>query len=87
MSSGQRSAKLCRSWYDTRVGRRRAIVRGLQAGLVCLNGEDQKLREHALRLAREPELRRRIGANGRRLLLTEFTVERAASQIVAATEG
>jgi glycosyltransferase involved in cell wall biosynthesis len=52
-------------------------------GLVCINGEDERFRELALRLAREPELRRRIGENGRRLLSESFSTHRAATQILS----
>jgi glycosyltransferase involved in cell wall biosynthesis len=52
------------------------------AGLTCINGDDDKFREFALKLARDPELRRRIGENGRKLLRT-FSSERAATQILS----
>ena len=52
------------------------------AGLTCINGDDERFREYALKLARDPELRRRIGENGRKLLRT-FSSERAATQIVS----
>jgi glycosyltransferase involved in cell wall biosynthesis len=63
------------------------ILEEHEAGLVCLNGEDQRLREHTLRLARDADLRRRIGENGRRLLRSQYTVERAARQILSHVES
>jgi O26-antigen biosynthesis N-acetyl-L-fucosamine transferase len=52
-----------------------------QAGLWCRNGEDQHLLDHALRLLAEPDLRKRLGTNGRRLLAEQFSAEAAVDQI------
>ncbi len=57
------------------------------AGLTFLNGDDAGLCAGALRLARSPELRRRMGQNGRRLLESKFSVETAARQIVQHARG
>jgi len=64
----------------------REILEQHQAGLVCLNGEDKRLREYALQLAHDEELRRSIGENGRRLLRSQYTVARAARQILSHVE-
>jgi len=55
----------------------------IKAGFVCINGEDDKLTEYALQLVRDVELRKQLGANSRKLLETTFSVEQAASQILA----
>jgi len=55
----------------------------IQAGLVCINGEDDKLTEYALRLVQDAELRKELGYNSRKLLETTFSVGQAASQILA----
>lgn len=59
------------------------VLESHDAGLVCQNGEDAHLAQHALRLARDLELRRRIGENGRRLLRERFSAAAAVEQIVA----
>lgn len=59
------------------------VLESAEAGLVSLNGDDSLLREHTLMLARSPVLRRKMGANGRRLMDELFTVTRAAAQIIA----
>jgi glycosyltransferase involved in cell wall biosynthesis len=64
----------------------REILEQHQAGLVCLNGEDERLQEYALQLANDQQLRRRIGENGRRLLRSQYTVARAARQILSHVE-
>ncbi len=61
----------------------RDILERHEAGLVCENGEDDTLRANALRLARDPALRARMGANGRALLESEFSVSRAADRILS----
>lgn len=59
------------------------LFEGIQAGFVCINGEDDKLTEYALRLVRDVELREHLGRNSRKLLETTFSVEKAAAQILA----
>jgi glycosyltransferase involved in cell wall biosynthesis len=54
-----------------------------QAGLWSLSGQHDELRERALRLAGDADLRRRIGANARALLLAKFSAAAAARQVVA----
>ena len=61
----------------------RDILEEHEAGLVCENGEDEIFRRNALQLAGDPELRRRLGANGRKLLDSMFSVSGAADQILA----
>jgi len=63
------------------------ILETHQAGLVSVNGDDDLLYEHALRLVESPGLRRRIGLNGRKLLESIFSVSRAAEQILSACRG
>lgn len=58
------------------------ILEESQAGLVCLNGEHDQLRDYALRLARDVRLRRQMGHNARTLLEKTFCVRRAAEGIV-----
>ncbi|HEY8091905.1 MAG TPA: glycosyltransferase family 4 protein [Polyangiaceae bacterium] len=57
------------------------------AGLCSLNGDDATLLRDAVSLARDPELRRRMGAGSRALLEQRFSAAAAARQIVAAFSG
>jgi len=59
------------------------ILETHDAGLVSVNGDDDLLYEHALRLVESPGERRRIGVNGRKLLEGIFSVSRAAERILA----
>ena len=59
------------------------VITEHQAGLVTINGEDDRLLENARRLARDPELRRRLGRNGRELVERSYTTRRAAEQILS----
>ena len=54
-----------------------------EAGLCCLNGDDETLRTHALTLANDPALRKRMGQNARRLLEQNFSVTSCTKQILA----
>jgi glycosyltransferase involved in cell wall biosynthesis len=54
-----------------------------QAGLVCINGEDEKFESDARNLLANADLRHRIGRNARALLENIFSVSRAARQILA----
>ena len=56
------------------------------AGLAAINGEDALLQHHARQLARDADLRRRLGDNARKLLEEKFAVEKIAHQIVAHAE-
>jgi glycosyltransferase involved in cell wall biosynthesis len=60
----------------------KVLIEENDIGLVSFNGEPELFREHALKLARDPELRRRLGQNGRRLLEESFSTRRAAEQIL-----
>jgi glycosyltransferase involved in cell wall biosynthesis len=53
------------------------------AGMVCHNGEDNDFYDKALRLIRDPDMRVRMGINGRNLMESTFSVSRAASQILS----
>jgi len=61
----------------------RAILEESEAGLCCLNGEDEVLKQHALALANSPALRKKMSLNGRRLLEQTFSVSSAARQILS----
>jgi glycosyltransferase involved in cell wall biosynthesis len=61
----------------------RQVVEGAGAGLVTWNGEDDQLAANARRLARDADLRRRMGLEARRLLEQTFLVSRAAEQLLA----
>jgi O26-antigen biosynthesis N-acetyl-L-fucosamine transferase len=60
----------------------KTLIEENDIGLVSINGEHERFGEHALKLARDPELRRRLGKNGRRLLEESFSTRRAAEQIL-----
>ena len=53
------------------------------AGIACMNGEDEKLRTAALLLAKDLELRQRMGRNARALGETTFSVRIVAKQILS----
>ncbi len=59
------------------------ILEDKQAGLVCLNGEDNLFAEYARRLLKDEEYRRFLGRNARSLLESTFSVSRAAGQILS----
>jgi len=65
----------------------REILERHGAGLVSVNGEDNALRDNAIRLLRDEGLRRRMGLNARRLLDETFSVEAAAGQILSHFSG
>lgn len=58
------------------------FLQDANAGFALENGDDDGLLEAALRLADSPELRKRMGANSRRLLEDKFSVQSAAMQIL-----
>lgn len=60
----------------------RRVLQDAGAGLCCDNGDDERLREAALRLAHDPELRQTMGRNSRLLLETRFSDRAAADQIL-----
>jgi O26-antigen biosynthesis N-acetyl-L-fucosamine transferase len=53
------------------------------AGLASYSGEDDLLFRNAVRLLEDPELRKRMGQDGRGLLAREFSVEAAADRVLA----
>jgi glycosyltransferase involved in cell wall biosynthesis len=59
------------------------ILEGQQAGLVCMNGEDDLFAVHTGRLVRDENYRHLLGKNARTLLESTFSVSRAAGQILA----
>jgi len=59
------------------------IVLGHNAGFVCNNGEDEVFYQYALQLARDRDLRQRMGQNAYRLLVDKFDVSNAANQILS----
>ena len=56
------------------------ILEDYQAGLVCINGEDEVLAENAKKLLVDLNLRRCLGDNARALLEDKFSVSKAADQ-------
>jgi glycosyltransferase involved in cell wall biosynthesis len=58
-----------------------------EAGLVCINGEDDRFERLARRLLTDRELRSRLGRNARALLEDCFSARRAARQILSHIEG
>lgn len=62
------------------------ILEESQAGLVCLNGEDEQFCNYAKLLAKDLNLRHQMGQNVRKLLEKTFSVTRATSQILSHME-
>lgn len=60
----------------------KTMVEANEAGLCCDNGEDERLRQHALALTRDAGLRGRLGENARHLLKKNFSVAAIAGQIL-----
>jgi glycosyltransferase involved in cell wall biosynthesis len=58
------------------------LLHQAKAGLAVENGNDEALRDAALRLADNLDLRREMGANARRMLEQKFSVQAAADQIL-----
>lgn len=56
-------------------------VNAAKAGFVSVNGDDAELTLDAIRLVHSHELRKELGANGYRLLRTQFSVEAAAIKV------
>jgi len=57
-----------------------------EAGLVSMNGDDDRLEAQARRLLADGELRARLGRNARSLLEERFSVKSAARQILSHVE-
>lgn len=62
------------------------IVNSNNAGMIRINGEDEKLLHAAKLLCRDPSLRHSLGESALLLLKQEFSVENAARQILSAVE-
>ncbi len=60
-----------------------AFLREFEAGISCLNGDDESFQTAALCLANDSSQRRRMGQNSRRLLEMKFSVSAAAAQILS----
>lgn len=65
----------------------RDILEKHDAGLVCLNGDDEQFEMLARRLLTDRELRTRLGRNARVMLEDCFSVRRAAVQILSHVHG
>ncbi len=59
------------------------VIEEGDAGLVCLNSQDEELRKNAIRFASDNEFRRQTGRNARALLEKTFSVRQAAEQILS----
>ncbi len=59
------------------------IIEEAKAGLVTINGDDADLLNNALKLLHNTGLREKMGANAKQLLLDVFSVQAAASKILA----
>jgi glycosyltransferase involved in cell wall biosynthesis len=70
------------------------LIDRCQVGLWSINGEDDRLLGHARTMLRDVDLRKRLGANSRRLLAAEFSakaavdqIRRSASNVASASDG
>jgi glycosyltransferase involved in cell wall biosynthesis len=61
----------------------RRVLEEAGAGLCCENGDDDQLRDAAIRLAADTKLRETMGRNSHRLLETVFSDRAAADQILS----
>jgi glycosyltransferase involved in cell wall biosynthesis len=59
------------------------ILNGADAGIVCINGEDNRLRDAAVLLASDPMLRERMGKNAKALGEALFSVRGISAQILS----
>jgi glycosyltransferase involved in cell wall biosynthesis len=66
----------------TRVGAIPEIVRDGVTGLLVNRGDSAAMADSLLRLIRDPELRRRLGAAGRALAEAEFDLRSCAAQVL-----
>jgi O26-antigen biosynthesis N-acetyl-L-fucosamine transferase len=60
-----------------------SIMEDAKAGLITVNGDDEGLLRNALKLLQDEKLRNEIGKNAKKLLTDKFSVQAAASKIVA----
>lgn len=63
------------------------IINASNAGFVYINGEDKSLANAAMKLVSDVQFRNQIGKNARDLMLQEFSVESAATDILSEIEG
>lgn len=63
------------------------LVNGSNAGIVHVNGEDEKLLQSARNILDSEDYRKILGNNGYQLLCREFSVGAIASQLLSITEG
>jgi glycosyltransferase involved in cell wall biosynthesis len=59
------------------------ILKGADAGIAIVNGEDEKLRAAALLLSSQPDTRLRMGVNARALGESMFSVQAIAKQLIS----
>jgi glycosyltransferase involved in cell wall biosynthesis len=65
----------------TRVGGVPDVVRDGEEGYLVETGATDELADRLTRLARDPELRRRLGESGRRRVLSRYAVERLIEDV------
>ena len=65
----------------TRVGGVPDVVREGEEGFLVETGDTDELADRLARLARDPELRRRLGASGRKRVLSRYAVERLLEDV------
>lgn len=59
------------------------FLRRADAGVACVNGDDERLREAALLLATDPPVRERMGRNARAFCQSTFSTRAVAFQILS----
>src|SRR5260370_39303832 len=64
----------------------KTMLEDREAGLCSINGQDETFRMNALMLAKNLELRQRMGKNARQLLENRFSVASSAKQILVNSE-
>ena len=67
----------------TRVGAVPDMIRHDVEGLLCAPGAPEELADAIERLLADPELRRRLGAAGRRRALERYSVGRLSAELAA----
>ena len=60
----------------------REIIEKSQAGFISVNGDDESFQRNAITLLVDRKLREEMGANGRKLLMEYFSVEKASKQVL-----
>jgi O26-antigen biosynthesis N-acetyl-L-fucosamine transferase len=64
-----------------------STINSADAGFVYTNGDDKLLADGATKLVNDRQLRKTMGENARDLLLREFSVESAVTEILLSMEG